>query len=134
MPFTLGDAARATGAAKSTIFRAIRAGRLSGTRSNTGQWEIEPAELFRVFPPLAVPAATPAPAQAERDATADILVAELRAVIADLREDRDRWRTAFENTQRLLPVPVERDATPIEPEPVRLQKMTPWSWLRRSTA
>jgi hypothetical protein len=82
--FTLGTAAQATGAAKSTILRAIRAGRISATRDDsTGQWAIEAAELFRVFAPLAVP-----PATAEvRDAT-DALVVELRQVIVDLRIDR----------------------------------------------
>jgi hypothetical protein len=111
MAYTLGDAARATGAAKSTIFRAIKAGRLSATRTDVGQWAIEPAELFRVFPPLAVPDSNPpmvGPAQ--RDATADILVAELRGIIADLRADRDHWRDAFHAAQRLLPVPAERRA------------------------
>jgi hypothetical protein len=44
----------------------------------------------------------PAPRQ---DATTDALVAELRAVIADLRQDRDHWRAAFENAQWLLPPP-----------------------------
>jgi hypothetical protein len=46
----------------------------------------------------------------QRDATTDILVAELRQTIVDLRADRDHWRAdsdhwraAFENTQRLLP-------------------------------
>jgi hypothetical protein len=117
MAMTLGDAARATGAAKSTIFRAIKGGRLSATRTETGQWAIDPAELFRVFDPLAVPGATPPPAALERDATTDALVTELRQVIADLRSDRDdlradrdHWRQAFESAQRALPVPMERGA------------------------
>ena len=85
--FTLGTASQATGCAKSTILRAIKAGRLSATRDDIGQWAIDPSELFRVCPALALPA-TPATAQSpqmERDATADVLVAELRQVIADLR-------------------------------------------------
>jgi hypothetical protein len=47
--------------------------------------EIEPAELFRVFPALAVPGPTPEQPRTERDATSDVLVTELRQVIADLR-------------------------------------------------
>jgi hypothetical protein len=127
--FTLGTASQATGCAKSTILRAIRAGRVSATRENgTGQWSIDPAELFRVFPALVVPGATPQTAATERDATTDALVAELRALIADLRrgqddlrQERNHWRTAHEReqiahaaTQRLLlPSPAtaaERDA------------------------
>jgi hypothetical protein len=42
---------------------------------------------------------------------ADALVAELRAVIADLRQDRDRWREAFERQQRALPMPAQLGET-----------------------
>jgi hypothetical protein len=52
--FTLGTASQATGTAKSTILRAIRAGRISAARSETGEYQIDPAELARVFPLLAI--------------------------------------------------------------------------------
>jgi hypothetical protein len=121
MAFTLGTASQAIGCAKSTILRAIKAGRISATRDDLGQWQIDPAELFRVFPALAIPGATPQTPPIERDATTDMLVAELRQVISDLRQDRDHWRTALEReqvanaaTQRLLlPAPAtapEQDA------------------------
>jgi hypothetical protein len=100
---TLGTASQATGCAKSTILRAIKSGRISATRAETGEWSIDPAELFRVFPALAVPGATPQPAQterdatpAERDATTDALVAELRVTIAQLRRDWDYWRSSLD--------------------------------------
>ena len=50
MGYTLGDAARATGLNKSTILRAIRSGKVSGTKDAHGQWCIEPCELHRVYP------------------------------------------------------------------------------------
>jgi hypothetical protein len=137
--FTLGTASQATGCAKSTILRAIKAGRISATRDDLGQWQIEPAELFRVFPPLAIPGMPSGQQQIEqgatpieRDATTDMLVAELRATLSDMRQDRDRWHEAYEKeqaahartqealatTQRLLPppaaTPAERNATPDE--------------------
>ena len=92
--FTLGTASQATGCAKSTILRAIKAGRISATRDDLGQWAIDPSELFRVFPALALPATaeTAQRPQIERDATADVLVAELRQVIADLRRGQDDLR------------------------------------------
>ena len=49
----LSEAAAATGVNRSTIYRAWKAGRVSATRTEIGQIEIEPAELFRVFPPVA---------------------------------------------------------------------------------
>ena len=100
---TLGTASQATGCAKSTILRAIKSGRISATRAETGEWSIDPAELFRVFPALAIPGATPQPAQterdatrAERDATTDALVAELRVTIVQLRRDCDYWRSSLD--------------------------------------
>src|SRR6516225_11949611 len=102
----LVSAAAATGVNRSTILRAIKAGRISGQRDETNGWEIDPAELHRVFPPLPSSATT----ATQLGATTDALVAELRAVIADLRRDRDAWREAFENAQRLLPRPTQPDA------------------------
>ena len=45
----LGEAARLTGKAKSTIHRAMEAGRLSYTIAAEGERLIDPAELARVF-------------------------------------------------------------------------------------
>ena len=102
----LVSAAAATGVNRSTILRAIKAGRISAQRDETNGWQIDPAELHRVFPPLPSGATT----ATQLGATTDALVAELRAVIADLRRDRDAWREAFENAQRLLPRPTQPDA------------------------
>lgn len=49
-PFTLNQAAKACGRSKSTILDAIKSGRLSAYRNDINQWEIQPAELFRVYP------------------------------------------------------------------------------------
>src|SRR5437868_11722524 len=56
MSYTLGMAARATGTSKSSIYRAIKAGRISAGRTDTGAWAIDPTELHRVFPPVDVDA------------------------------------------------------------------------------
>ncbi len=53
MAIGLSEAAAATGVNRSTVYRAWKAGRLSATRTDTGQIEVDPAELFRVFPPIA---------------------------------------------------------------------------------
>lgn len=49
MGYTLGQAAEATGKAKSTILKSIKAGRISATKDDTGNWSIEPSELHRVY-------------------------------------------------------------------------------------
>ena len=76
MAYNLATAALATGVNKSTILRAIKAGRLSATRDETG-WTIEVAELHRVFAPLPA-AATAEQPRVQRDATTDELVRLLR--------------------------------------------------------
>jgi hypothetical protein len=54
VPYTLPDAAIATGRDRSTILRAIRSGKLSATRDPaTRGWLVEPAELARVYGALA---------------------------------------------------------------------------------
>jgi molecular chaperone GrpE (heat shock protein) len=47
---TLGQASDECGKHKSTILDAIRKGRLSAKRDEKNQWQIDPAELFRVYP------------------------------------------------------------------------------------
>lgn len=49
MKLTLGQASKECGKSKSTLLNAIKKGRLSAERSQTGNWEIDPAELFRVY-------------------------------------------------------------------------------------
>jgi excisionase family DNA binding protein len=52
MTYTLGEAAKATGNSKTTIHRAIKSGKISATKKDDGSYDIEPAELHRVFPPV----------------------------------------------------------------------------------
>src|SRR5215831_18790159 len=46
----LSQAAEAVGMNRSSILRAIKAGKISATRDEHDQWQIEPAELHRVYP------------------------------------------------------------------------------------
>ena len=51
MPLTLGQAAKSADRSKATILEAIRKGRISATKDDLGRWQIDPAELHRVFEP-----------------------------------------------------------------------------------
>jgi len=109
---SLSEAATAAGIAKSTIWRAIKAGRISATKTYTGAYQVDPAELFRVFP------ATPRDGDMKQTAmaVAPVAMAALEAQInalkevggllkeqlEDTRKDRDAWRTQAESNQRLL--------------------------------
>jgi hypothetical protein len=131
MDLSLRDAAQRVGTNKTTLLRAIKSGRMSARRTDTGSWVIDPAELFRVYPPrpdAAVPqpdaqrgvqqdaAADSATALADAPGAADAAVTELRianarleaqvealkALAEDLRTERDRWH---EQAQRLALAP-----------------------------
>lgn len=51
MKYSLSKAAEATGKNKTTIQRAIKNGKISAIKGEIGSYEIDPAELHRVFPP-----------------------------------------------------------------------------------
>ncbi|MEM9469446.1 MAG: hypothetical protein AAF988_04725 [Pseudomonadota bacterium] len=46
------QAAKATGKSVPTITRAIKSGKISAAKNTNGGYEIDPSELFRVFPAL----------------------------------------------------------------------------------
>jgi excisionase family DNA binding protein len=110
---SLSEAAAETGIAKTTIWRAIKAGRIAATKTIAG-FRIDPEELFRVFPR----ASAPAKAQLERDDMVRERVAIvaleshiaalkeansfLRETLAQTRRDRDAWRVQAEATKQLL--------------------------------
>jgi excisionase family DNA binding protein len=130
---TLGEAARLTGLGKTTVARAIKAGRLSATRTITGSYEIDPAELSRCYPFKAAAEATDAtvaatgpvlwvhrtgvtPEATGARAALEAQIAGLREVgdllrrqLDEVREDRERWRSQAEAVQRLITGPKERD-------------------------
>lgn len=49
---TLGQSAKATGKSKTTIHNAVKSGKVSGRKNSNGEYQIDPAELFRVYPPV----------------------------------------------------------------------------------
>jgi excisionase family DNA binding protein len=95
MSHSLTTAAEAAGINRSTVLRAIKAGKISATKDEHGEWRIEAAELHRVYPPKPAPEASPEAAHHDALAAA---VAELRAALADMRGQRDAW---MEQAQRL---------------------------------
>src|SRR3954463_1292321 len=122
MSYTLGMAGRATGLCKSTLYRALKGGRLSASRSEGGDYEIDPSELHRVFPLAGAESthsgngavkrgATP-PEQGEialenarleaEVAASSLVTALLRQQLDETRQDRDHWRG---QAQRLVVLP-----------------------------
>ena len=90
---TLGQASDECGKHKSTVLDAIRKGRLSAHRDEKNQWQIDPAELFRVYPQNN--AAVDTTNTTQHQYNTKILERErdlLLAQIDDLKNDRDHWR------------------------------------------
>ena len=117
MSYTLGQAARATGKSKTTIHRAIGAGKISAEKAANGTWRIDHSELHQVYPEVS-PGTVAAPEKGEvrdpllqqelqnvivlRDeqlVAARKEVSRLEAQVEDLRSDRNAWR---EQAQRKL--------------------------------
>lgn len=117
---TLGQAARTTGKSKTTLTRAIKAGRLSATRRDDGSYEIDGAELSRVYATVAAPvpgeistgnAARDATPDRDTGATVDVelltrqaaLEAELaglKAMVDELRQSRDQAQRQADSWQQ----------------------------------
>jgi len=139
---TLGQAARLTGLGKTTLTRAIKAGRLSASRREDGSYEIDPAELSRVYsirtetPETvaqsgyavhhATPGATPRDTGSDSEVTARLAALEtevrgLRELLSEVRQARDEWKDQANRLVHALPAP-DRSA----PETPSLR-----SWWRR---
>jgi hypothetical protein len=109
---TLGTAAKAAGVSKSTVHRALKSGRMSARSKDGASYQIDPAELFRVFPapsgktaerrsgnPEAgtmEPGATPAPAALSP------LQAHLVRLEAELRASKELAETEQKLLDQLL--------------------------------
>ena len=109
MSYTLGEAAKAVGKSKTTLHRAIKSGKISASKTDDGSYVIEPSELHRLYPKVTggtVDAPSPRNdteqhsndlgtlriqleiQEKERERERELL----QETIADLREDRDKWR------------------------------------------
>src|SRR5262249_37656035 len=96
----------------------------------------EPAELHRLYPPVAVPNANAVavPKAASGDATTDALVAELRAQLAEMRSQRDAWQGIAERlalgTPKASPAPSDTPIATPEPQPQVSGLRRAWRWMR----
>ncbi len=108
---SLGQAARLTGRGKTILARTISGRLFAGSKEDRGNNSDE-AEVARVYP-FPAPVETVAELRT-RLALAEERLTELKAMLEDMRRDRDAWREQAQT--RLLPSP----AAP----------MSWWRWLR----
>jgi len=126
MPYTVGQAAKATGKSKPTISRAIKTGAISAIKNADGSYTIDPAELHRVFPSVSLTSnETPGLKRSDTPALQATLQREIEllrerltdkdAVIDDLRQRLDR---EGEERRKLTAILTDqRERTIITPPP-----------------
>jgi hypothetical protein len=96
MSYSLAAAATATGQSKKAIVRAIKEGKIAGSKDELGSWSIEPEELHLVFPLVGEQAeggeAAPRYSASEVEALSAQIEALLRQAGARLRQQLDEVR------------------------------------------
>jgi hypothetical protein len=85
------EAAAFIGKSRTTVWRAIKSGRLSAARTESGDFEIEVAELERVFGQLAAPKAAPS--------TCAAVVETIRVAWAERLDDYAKAATPVTSAQ-----------------------------------
>jgi len=132
--YSLAQAAAAVGRNRSSVLRAIKAGKISAVRDDaSGEWRIEPAELYRLYPVADELGDTQGNAQMRNDA-AQVEIRELRArladkddVIADLRAQRDRAQAGLSAAQERITALLTDQRSP-PPAPVASPPRRRW-WI-----
>jgi excisionase family DNA binding protein len=114
---SLREAAEQAGVSKSTVFRAVQSGRMSAPRTDDGGFAIDPAELFRVYPPKSAAERVAAHSRGQdaldqdtvtlrvRNAELEAEIKGLRAMAEELRQSRDKWESQAERLVRQLAPP-----------------------------
>lgn len=117
----LSEAAKWSGKTRPTIFKAIKAGRISAKKNSDGEWMIDPAELARVYPPAEAVNVSGNSDTKQQAIPHDIggEVAGLRQVIAllerqleDVQGQRDRLLGLVETQTRLITHLSEKPSEP----------------------
>lgn len=128
MVYTLTEAAKAAGRTRQAIQAAIRKGTVSARKDAFGQWEIDPAELHRVYPSHKQKAANDSGNLGLVDTEKEAQIRELRARLEALEElkreiqdrneqlqrERDDWKQQADEWRmqaKALPAP-EASSTP----------------------
>ena len=102
MSYTLGTAATATGKSRATIHRAIKNGKISARKNEHGQYEIDAAELLRVYP------AKQANETSNGVASRQLNTVAIQVEIDALKVERERERRQYEDTIRDLRARLDR--------------------------
>lgn len=144
MKLSANEAAKRTGKSVPTITRAIKSGKISADRTDTGGYIIDPSELFRVFPavttssnttPNALDPETPKLPLPETSALEE-KIRLLEAALSDAKVERDEWRDQAKRLATALPAPSLNsgdDASPVMPPQRPHQPRRWWLWRTKTS-
>ena len=114
---SLNKAAKEASVAKSTLLEALNYGRMSAKKNDKGHWQIDPAELFRVFPKSSSteqkkPKPTPIENQQKtiQNSALEVEVKMLREQIDRMDTERERERAQFTDQIEALREQAERQS------------------------
>ena len=122
------EAAEQVGLTKQAIIKAIRKGTISAVKDESGEWRIEPAELFRVYQAVTIvdgnqPATVDSAGLHREIAFRDDKLALLQEQVDDLRRRLDESETERRQSQeRLTALLTDQRPQPAE----RRRKWWPW--------
>jgi len=145
MSYTLTQAAEAAKVQRSTVFKWIKAGKVSATKAADGTFRIEPAELHRFLDSVSkeTPSAETLKQPDTRVDTATDTLLELIALRSqveklqhivemerergrELREEREAWKRQAER----LALPAIRETAAETPAPPQRQRRSFWPFRR----
>lgn len=129
MDLTLSEAAKLIKKTKQTVLNSINKGRISASKDAMGQWKIDSAELFRVYPYADKGHGEIGQHSADLKSESDAVIRELRARLVaveelkrhiearadELREERDAWKRQAEEWMHQAKALPAGAATPTEP-------------------
>ena len=105
---SLSEAGKLVGVSKSTIWRAIKAGKLSAAaKTDDGEFRIEPSELHRAFAETKRAHVVASMVKGDEATAARLdgleqMLAFAKEQLEKTEKDRDSWRAQAEAAQRLL--------------------------------
>ncbi|MDD5272409.1 MAG: hypothetical protein PHU14_06775 [Methylovulum sp.] len=101
--YSLKTAAEACGRGKPAILKAIQKGRISANKNQLGEWEIDPSELHRVYPPVNKGTTQEGSSVERQEAVKEALETEaLRRENALLREQTEILKEERQDLRRRL--------------------------------
>ena len=119
-PLTLNQAAKQARKSKAAVLEALNNGTLSGSKNGLNQWQIDPAELFRVYPEnwLEEPKTEPQKPPKTAETLAELLETEKKEREREREERRheiEQQQATIEDLRRRLDkAETEREAANIE--------------------